>query len=205
MKSYSQAKEDIFLNRVFTEIGSTNEICVEFGGADGYRCSNTRLFVDNAWEGHYWDIDPKNPEVMKEHITAENINGIFDKYEIPQEFDLLSIDIDSNDYWVWKAITRNPRVVIIEFNPSIAKHLEYAIKYDINFKFKQTNYFGASFAALESLGKRKGYKLARCIGCNMIFIQKDIECSLCIPNSYKVANGWPMDQDPNNKWVDVSK
>jgi hypothetical protein len=46
------------------------------------------------------DID----SVQNEYITAENVNQIFDKYGVPHEFDLLTIDIDYNDYWVWKSL-----------------------------------------------------------------------------------------------------
>tara|TARA_Y100001935_G_C17281180_1_gene497571 strand:- start:1118 stop:1249 length:132 start_codon:yes stop_codon:yes gene_type:complete len=32
--------------------------------------------------------------LKKEFITAENINELFEKYNVPESFDLLSIDID---------------------------------------------------------------------------------------------------------------
>ena len=64
------------------------------------------------------DTIENNPDfIKKEHVIAENVNNILEKYNVPKEIDLLSIDIDFNDYWVWKAITvTKPRVVVIEYN-----------------------------------------------------------------------------------------
>jgi hypothetical protein len=51
-------------------------------------------------------------------VKPVNVNELFIKYGIKNEFDFLSIDIDSNDYWVWKALDNKyrPRVVSVEFN-----------------------------------------------------------------------------------------
>ena len=45
------------------------------------------------------------------------------------EIDLLSIDIDGNDYHVWKAIdVINPRVVVIEYNAKFTPHFVLQIQ-----------------------------------------------------------------------------
>lgn len=199
--SYSQAGEDIFLYHIFKRIGTTNKVSVEFGGSNGYGCSNTRFFVnEEGWTGHFWDIDPKGDDVKKEKITMENVNSIFKKYKIPQNLDLLSIDIDGNDYWVWKALKWSPRVLIIEFNPSWPKNKAMAIKYNPDIEFKQTNYYGASWAALKKLSDAKGYKLIMCMGCNMIFIKKSIKYS---HTTYRNKGGWPRDKQRKDDWIEV--
>lgn len=205
MKSYSQQKEDLFIKSIFDDIGIDNEVSVEFGGADGYRQSNTRLFADNGWTSHFWDVNPEHERVIKEMITPDNVNDIFDKYEVPQSLDLLSIDIDSNEYWVWKALERRPRIIIIEFNPSIPMGSAKTIELNPNFQWNKTNYYGASYSALKMLGEYKGYDLVACIGCNMIFTLKELNVTPNADLTYKCKSGWPVDHNPKNIWIDVSK
>ena len=76
------------------------------------------------------------------------------------EIDLLCIDIDNNDYWVWKAIDVIwPRVVVIEYNCSLRPPLSLVVPYNENARWSGGNYFGASLSALVSLGRAKGYRI----------------------------------------------
>ena len=78
-------------------------------------------------------------------------------------WDLLSIDIDGNDYWVWNAIDGQPRLVVIEYNSSFGPDRAVTIPYDPSFDRFQHHpfgiYHGASIAALAKLGAAKGYAL----------------------------------------------
>lgn len=115
--------------------------------------------------------------IRNEFVTAENINTLFTKYKVPQHFDFLSIDIDGNDYWIWKAIddTRfRPRVVCIEFNCHFAETQSYTIQYNPKHIYKQNKYYGASLLALKSLAESRNYKLVHVIGClNAFFVSND--------------------------------
>lgn len=116
-------------------------------------------------------------DIKSEKVTAENIQHLFYKYNVPKNFDLLSIDIDYNDYWVWKSITDYcPRVVIIEYNSSILPTESKAVPYDPEAKWDGTNYFGASLLALKNLGLTKGYTLVGCdnTGVNAFFCKSDL-------------------------------
>jgi len=113
-------------------------------------------------------------------VTVENINKALLDNGFEGEIDLLSIDIDGNDYWVWKAITAiDPRVVVIEYNASLGYEKSLTAKYDPNFnRFKEHPsgcYHGASLAALTTLAKSKGYILVGCDsnGINAFFVRKD--------------------------------
>jgi hypothetical protein len=117
------------------------------------------------------------PDIKNERITAENIQDLFQKYHVPKKFDLLSIDIDYNDYWVWKSIVDYfPRVVIIEYNSSIPPSESRVVPYDSDAEWDGTNYFGASLLALQNLGMRKGYTLVGCDhnGVNAFFCQSNL-------------------------------
>lgn len=205
-RDFSQDGEQDKLIEIFNKIGTHNKICVEFGAANGYRCSNTRFFIDHCnWGYVHWDSKGESRNVYKEFITVENVNMIFEKYHIPYTFDLLSIDVDGNDYWIWKELKYNPRVVVIEFNPSIDKDKSLTIKYNPNFKFDQTRYFGASFLALYRLGNKKGYQLVYASGLNMIFVKYDICCSYELKEyvaGYIVKSGWKVDVK-HRKWIEV--
>lgn len=205
-KIYSQNGEDGILKIIFHKIGTTNKFCVEFGAGDGTQ-NNTRYLINkSSWDFLHMDCTDNNPpSVKKEFINAENINSLFQKYNVPREFDLLSIDIDSNDYWVWKAIEGySPRVVVIEYNPNIPPTESKTIKYDPHAKWDGTSYFGASLLALVNLGKEKGYTLIGCDknGINAFFIRNDlIEDHFIIRNInelYKPPHFW---RKVNGKYV----
>lgn len=182
-KTYSQNGEDGVLNKIFECIGAHSRYYVEFGTENGSEC-NTRCLKESGWRGLLMDGNHDNPDINlhKEFITAENINELFKKYEVPHEFDLLSIDIDFNDFHVWKAIENSykPRVVVIEYNATHLPSEDKVIKYDAKGGWDGSNYFGASILALYNLGRLKGYSLiyAEKKGVNLFFIRDDVLSNL---------------------------
>jgi hypothetical protein len=160
---YSQCGEDGVLQRIFDCIGTTNKTFVEFGAWDGQHLSNTaNLRINQAWSGLLMEgSDRADGElVMQEFVNAENVEGLLAKYGVPETFDLLSVDIDGNDYWVWKAIERfTPRVVVVEYNIFFALDAARTIEYRADHVWDETSYHGASLAAFHKLGVEKGYTL----------------------------------------------
>ena len=160
-------------------VGVTNRFFVEFGCEDATEC-NSAYLLEQGWTGLLMDGDgiSRNPRatVHREHVTAENINALLQKYRVPHVFDLLSIDIDGNDYWVWQSMDCRPRVVVIEYNAHFPPPHRRVIAYDPGFVWAGTDYFGASLQALYELGRRKGYTLLYCerIGANAFFVSTDL-------------------------------
>ncbi|MGE0607022.1 MAG: hypothetical protein AB7O62_08005 [Pirellulales bacterium] len=180
-RTYSQNGEDGVLDRLFEVLGTTNRFCVEFGVGPGARqCNTRRLREQDGWTGLLMDcaVEPNHPFIRQENITAESINEVFARHQVPDEFDLLSIDIDGNDYWVWKALDARyrPRVLVMEYNASVPPTQSRTIEYDPSFSWGGTDYFGASLLALARLSRRKGYTLAYCEsrGINAFFVRSDI-------------------------------
>jgi len=176
---YSQNGEDGILYAIFSKIGTTNKYFVEFGVQDGSECNARLLREQMGWHGLMMDGGSHNsPHVKKEFITAENINDLFIKYKVPEEFDLLSVDIDGNDYWVWEKLDHkySPRVLVIEYNASIPPDRSLSIKYEPDFRWDGTNYFGASIGALVKISEKKGYRLVVCDrnGVNAFFVRNDL-------------------------------
>ena len=177
-KVYSQNGEDGVIEYIFHKINPTNKYYVEFGVGDGLEC-NTRLLREKKWQGLLLDRNNENKRInlKKEFITAENIEALFIKYHVPERFDLLSIDIDFNDYHVWKAIKNYfPRVIIMEYNSSVPFNESKAVKYDPKRGWDGTDYFGASLLALKKFGEMKGYVLICCdtTGTNAFFVKKNL-------------------------------
>lgn len=177
---YSQNGEDGVLAKIFQEISPTSHFCVEFGGYDGITGSNTYLLRLQGWKCVQFDRQYEIPRysLYKEFITAETINEIFDKYNIPLDLDLLSIDIDYNDFYVWRAIDDKyrPAVVVIEYNATHLPDQDKVVKYRPFYIGDDTNYYGASILALYHLGRSKGYSLvyADSNGVNLFFIRDDL-------------------------------
>jgi hypothetical protein len=175
---YSQNGEDGILQAIFARIGVTNKFLVEFGIGNGRECNTRFLVAKRKWTGLWMtgNAAKKRPwmDIKREFITAENIRALFEKYGVPRDFDLLSIDIDGNDYWIWKALTDyRPRVVIMEYNAMVPPDQSRTIAYEPEFVWRKTDYMGASLLALEKLGRTKGYTLIGCDswGANAFFVQ----------------------------------
>jgi hypothetical protein len=208
----SQNGEDGILEALFAAIGATNRFFVEFGVEDGSVC-NTRRLRERGWSGLLMDPrDPPAPGVAREFVTAENIEALLDKHGVPPEPDLLSIDVDGNDWWIWKAIvSRRPRVVVIEYNAAQRPPRSVTIAYDPAFRWDGTDYFGASLAALEKLGREKGYALVGCDsrGVNAFFVREELCAGRFAPRS--VAECWrplgaphlPKPPSRGRAWVEV--
>jgi hypothetical protein len=194
-KVYSEDGEDGILQGILAKLGTTNKFCVEFGAGDGIGC-NTGLLVKNfGWNCLHMDWGGNSEAwVKQEKVTAENINDLFNKYGVPAEFDVLSIDIDSNDYWIWKAIQGySPRIVVIEYNASIPVAESRAVEYDPNLQWDGSNYFGASLKAMTDLGKQKGYTLIGCNskGVNAFFVRNDL-----VNNNFKIRDITDLYREP---------
>jgi len=180
-REFSQNGEDGIIRAIFTMIGITNKYYVEFGVEDGMQC-NSRYLLKNGWNGLLMDGSHEDALINLhcEFVTAENIESLFQKYNVPNEFDLLSIDIDSNDYWVWKAIENfRPRVVVIEYNSCFGWEESKTIPYDPSYVWEEwgkTDYMGATLQALVKLGVKKGYTLVATDSCgvNAFFVRNDL-------------------------------
>lgn len=177
---YSQHGEDGVVAKLLSVIPTTSRYCVEFGAYDGITGSNTFLLRRQGWKALLLDRMFEKPEynLHKEFIRAETINSIFEKYKVPYDLDLLSIDIDYNDFYVWNALDDKfqAKIVIIECNPTHLPTEDKVVKYRPHFCGDGTNYYGASILALYNLGRKKGYSLVYhdSSGTNLFFVKNEI-------------------------------
>jgi hypothetical protein len=187
---YSQNGEDGIILEVLTRLGRLegsnpdNNWCVEFGAWDGVRGSNTYNLIENySYISVQIEPDKKKFAELRENLDRTKhvlINSFVEIYgknsldqilirtSIPTDFDLLSIDIDGMDYYVWEA-TKNfrPKVVCIEFNPTIPDHIDFIQEKDFNVNQ------GSSLRSIIELAKQKEYTLVAITHCNLIFVRSE--------------------------------
>jgi hypothetical protein len=195
LRVFSGTDDDGVLLFVFAAIGFRSRACLDIGAADGINSNCANLLLNFGFHGLLFEGDAANvrrgqrfyarhpdtclhpPEFRQALVTAENINALVADGGLAGEIDLLSVDIDGNDFWVWKALAQvAPRVVIIE------THLEFndrdiVVPYDPNHRYpgRHPQYFGASLPAMVELGRQKGYRLVATnrYGFNAIFVRTD--------------------------------
>ncbi|MEY3198766.1 MAG: hypothetical protein RJA13_724 [Bacteroidota bacterium] len=191
-KAFSQNEEDGIIQEIFLRIGTESKVFIEFGVENGLECNSLNLLY-SGWSGLWIDGNKNNIDYIQQNfshmvhnqklrtvlsfITAENINYLISNFSFSLQVDLLSIDIDSNDYWIWKAINIiQPRVVVIEYNSIFRPPISLTVPYDPQGTFDGSCCFGASLSALEILGKEKGYSLVGCnlSGVNAFFVRNDL-------------------------------
>ena len=198
-RCFSQNGEDGILLYIFSLIGVTNKKAVEVCAGDGTECNTTNLIVNHGWTGLLFDGDKEEvkrgrafyskcrdtflwpPTLVNEWITAENVDSLISMHGFEGDIDLLSLDMDGNDYWVWKSIDCiSPRVVVLEYNNLLGPERSATIPYRPDFRAELgelgMDYGGASLTAFVKLGREKGYRLVGCqrYGFNAFFVRSDV-------------------------------
>ncbi len=180
----SQYGEDGIIEKALELIGACNGWAVEFGAADGKYCSNTRNLIEakgystvliEADQALFLDLArtyESNAKVIPVNalVGFENHNGLdqlLKPFPIPLDFDLLSIDVDGNDYHCWKAVNfYRPKIVVIEFNPTIPNSVVFIQSPDMHVSQ------GSSISAIDALAKSKGYELIATTFANAVFVDR---------------------------------
>ena len=191
-KIYSQNDEDGIIAEIFRRIGVTNRVFFEFGVEDGLE-SNTHLLLHQGWTGAWAEANENHTlsirdnfkvaiagghlRVSETRITRENINDLVRGLNLPEEIDLISIDIDSNDYWVFKELSAtHPRVAVIEYNAKFLPPMKRVIPYQQDRTWNGSDYHGCSLQSLTDLAEARGYSLVACniTGVNAFFVRTDL-------------------------------
>ena len=186
---FSQCGEDGVIEFILEKLDSEQKLqktkwCVEFGAWDGIHFSNTcNLIKNKEFNAVLIEADKLKCKKLQVNFPSEKViklnkfvqfegedilDNILSKTDIPLDFELLSIDIDGNDYHVFDSIEiYSPKIVVIEYNHTIPDELSY-----IQPKDNKKN-IGSSRKAIYDLGISKGYFLAHCTDLNLIFIKKE--------------------------------
>jgi hypothetical protein len=196
---FSQNGEDGIILEILKRLGEPAGYFVEVGIQDGRECNMANLAINFGWDGLMLEGDSNYAKsaqeyfnqksssgagrvnVQNEFITAENFASLLSANNVPKNLDVLSIDVDGVDYWIWKSLPSEyrPRLVIVEYNAYLPHQRQITVPYEPTFSRYQKHpsgyFFGASLAAFASLGKQKGYSLVACDskGANAFFVRDE--------------------------------
>ena len=229
-KIRSQNGEDGILLNLFSRINATSRRFLEFGCSSGIECNSANLALGFGWSGLLLDADPTQVtkakiffddhlgahrdrvDIRAGYVTPENINDLLaDATPKGEELDLLSIDVDSIDYWIWDAVdpASQPRVVVCEYNAGFGPTRSLTVTpregFDPFDQHPSGFYHGASVAALHKLATARDYQLIGCdsAGVNTFFVRRD--CAAGLPDldpaeAYR-PNTWRADTpDPEEQF-----
>ena len=186
---YSQYGEDGLISWLVDRIETNHKICVEFGAWDGQALSNTfNLVRHSGWNALYIEGDEEKFQALRTTainyplITPENafvaakgansLSSILAKYNIPADFEVLSIDVDGADYDIWEGLQNyQPSIVVIEHNQSIPPGIEFVDRNGAGF-------IGSSATSLSKLAEAKDYGLFACTITNSIYLRNNLFAKL---------------------------
>lgn len=189
---FSQGGEDGVLAEIFRRLGGEPRRFVEIGVGNGLE-NNTAYLLQLGWQGHWVEASEQHLEAIRRHfarpiaegklclrpcfVTAENIAAELAAAGVQTEFDLLSLDIDRNTYYVWKALSAlRPRAVVVEYNAAYPPQADWKVEYRADGVWNGSSHWGASLKAFELLGRELGYSLVGCSlnGVNAFFVRSDL-------------------------------
>ena len=229
-RRFSEFEEDGLLLYVFGIVGTTNRQVVEMCAGNGRECMAANLIINHGWRGFLFDGDERNVRAMRAFyaghrdtfllppacvhawIKAENVNRLLDDLAIDPEPDLLSLDMDGVDYWIWKAVERiRPRVVICETHNIIPLPLALTVPYEPDFRFQDLppekhDFRSVSLAAMVKLMATKQYRLigAHRHGFNVLFMRTDVGADWFPEIAPEICHRNPWTQiGQNERWPAV--
>lgn len=189
LRGFSQNGEDGVLVELLNRVGVGGRFFVEFGIQNGSEGNCVLLAELFGWSGVFVEADDdcfaelerryRGYPVRCVHdlVTADRVEAIFRDAGVPEEPDVVSIDIDGNDLYVWDALTSfRPRVVVIEYNSGIRAEGPVAQPHDPERGWDGSGAFGSSLAALDAVAARHGYRLAHTdlTGTNAFYVREDL-------------------------------
>jgi hypothetical protein len=223
-KVFSQNGEDGVVVEVLNRIGAVGHYFVEFGVQSGHE-GNCVLLADLfGWRGLFIEADDAacrqlqakyaNSDVTVRHakVTADRVEAIFAEAGVPVEPDVLSIDIDGNDLYVWTAITGyRPRLVIIEYNAGLDVREPRVQPPDEQRGWDGTGAYGSSLAALDTVAERKGYRRihTELAGVNAFYLRADLLPLVGVDRTprrnanFGLTGGRHVPATPRGGWVAV--
>jgi hypothetical protein len=198
-RAFSQNGEDGIILYIFSVIGWHTKTCVEICAGDGIQCNTANLILNHGFSGLLVDgnetLIRRGKEFYARHpdarvfppkwahtwIDRETVNAVITSHGFKGDVDLLSLDLDGVDYWIWDVIDAvSPRVVVAEIQCIWGHSVSVTVPYRRDFSSPAVEgkclYSGASLPAFVKLAKRKGYRLvgAQELGFNAFFVRNDV-------------------------------
>jgi len=233
MRFYSQSGEDGIIQLLIEAVGTRTKRSVEICAGDGIECNTANLLINHGWTGllvdggeeivtrgrqfYEWGADTwiYPPTITQAWVTAENVNQLVEDAGFDGDIDLLSIDLDGMDYWIWKALDCvRPRIVVAECNGVWGPFESLTVPYSPTFAWENGSaYVGATIAAMCKLGREKGYRLvgSQRYGFNAFFVREDLARDTlptvtpedCLRHPHNQRSSARLDEVKDRPWVRV--
>lgn len=179
------------MKRYLRILGISSGVVVDIAASDGVSQSCTLpLFRNPSWSGLAVEMDPKkfaqlayvyaaydNSRLARCRVTPENILSLLQAYEIPRDFDVLNLDIDSYDLFVVKQMLAHglrPKLISMEINEKLPPPLYFTVLYDPGHYWQHDHFFGCSLVAAAQTVRPFGYVLASLEYNNAMFVRSDL-------------------------------
>lgn len=176
---YSQDGEDGCIEAIFTVIGEKSHVAVEFGAGEIQGSNTAQLWKNKGWRAYLIESDAERFEtllanvlpgthVAQQTITptgVHSIDSLMGQWGVT-DIDFMSIDVDGDDYLIFESMALRPRVVCIEFNPTIPPHVYLRQK-------TSGERFGSSLLSIATLARTLGYEFVGATRCNGFFVLAD--------------------------------
>ena len=189
LSCFSQNGEDGVLSEVLARVGIEHRWFVEFGIQDGREGNCVFLADVEGWNGLFMEADPgsftrlsakyartESVQTVETVVTPDNLDQLLATAAVPEELDVLSIDVDGQEYWIWESLRRHrPRVLVIEYNSALPAFEPLTLPRS-HTGWDGTDYIGSSLMALELLAAQRGYRLVHTelTGLNAFFVRSDL-------------------------------
>lgn len=218
LRVFSQNGEDGVIEEVMARMGVATGTFVEFGVERGTEGNCVFLADVLGWRGMFMEADPThhhhlfhkyrhNDRVKVAHtrVTPGNIDALLRDGGMPEDLDVLSIDVDGIDLWIWQAVSAvRARLVVIEYNAHLDPASRLVQPEQPSRSWDGTDYFGASLGALRAVAARRGYRLVHTdlAGVNAFFVRADLagpfppeaEVPVRAPNYFLRGEGHPPNE-----------
>jgi hypothetical protein len=233
MRFYSQSGEDGILQLLLAAVGAETRRTVEICAGDGVECNSANLIVNHGWTGllvdggeelvtrgrrfyesgaetWYWP-----PALRQAWVTRDTVNQLVHDAGFAGDVDVLTIDLDGVDYWIWEALDSvRSRIVVTEYNAGWGPDEARTVPYSDSFAWEMgSQYFGASLAAMISMGERKGYRFVGTngYGFNAFFVREDLAIGVlptadphdCFDHPAIARSVAALDAVRDRAWVEV--
>ena len=164
------------IDKIIEQLGLSNGYFVEIGASNDNN-SNTTNVRASSWDGLRIDGNPNGEGVVAHYVSNDNIVQVLNQYNVPKEFDFLSIDIDGQDYWVLKGLLEvySPTFFCAEVNCAYPTDAGYSVPCDPSFRYQHNDYFGMNLRAVYELAIAKDYKLVTVCNHNAFFVRNQYE------------------------------
>ena len=183
---HSQGGQDGVLRAIFAQIGTVNTppFAVEFGFdcdslTGGFGSNVAELVLHQGWQALLLDGGHENAAINlhREFLTAANIVEVFTRHGVPPEPDYVSIDLDSTDLWVFRAILTSfrARVFTVEYNSHFPLDAAITFPDDPAERWQEARGYGVSLKSLVLAAEEAGYSLVAVVPrLDAVFVRNDL-------------------------------